>query len=107
MIKITKNNWRAFIELHVMKIEGEGYTDSGDVLYFDVTKRPIMVQQAEGNTALIFSDTTAAVVKESMKEILKAVDKLIKEEQEKQADMYRAQAEALKENFENGKGTDN
>ena len=70
MIKITKNNWRAFIELHVMKIEGEGYVDSGDVLYFDVTKRPIMVQQAEGNTALIFSDTTAVVVKESMKEIL-------------------------------------
>lgn len=107
MIKITKNNWRAFIELHVMKIEGEGYVDSGDVLYFDVTKRPIMVQQAEGNTAMIFSDTTAVVVKESMKEILKAVDKLIKEEQEKQADMYKAQAEALKENFENGKGTGN
>ena len=90
-----------------MKIEGEGYVDSGDVLYFDVTKRPIMVQQAEGNTAMIFSDTTAVVVNESMKEILKAVDKLIKEEQEKQADMYRAQAEALQENFENAQGTGN
>lgn len=104
MIKITKTNWRAFIELNLMNGDG---TESGDVLYFDVTKRPNMVATKEGNTLLMFSDTVSMVVKESMKDIIKAVDKLIKEEKEKQAAENEAQVNALMEKYKNGQGTGN
>lgn len=80
MIKITKTDWRALIELHLMKATENGQEDSGDILYFDVTKRPLMIATQEGYTVLVFDDTTSLVVKESMKDILKTVDKLIAQE---------------------------
>lgn len=104
MIKITKTNWRAFIELNLMNSDG---TESGDVLYFDVTKRPNMVATKEGTTLIMFSDTVSVVVKESMKDIIKAVDKLIKDEKEKQAAENEAQVNALMEKYKNDQGTGN
>jgi hypothetical protein len=47
------------------------------------------------------------VVKESMKDIIKAVDKLIKEEKEKQAAENEAQVNALMEKYKNDQGTGN
>lgn len=104
MIKITKNNWRAFIELHLMKNDG---TESGDLLYFDITKRPVMIQQAEGGTAMILSDACSVVVKEDMKDILKAVDKLIKEERERIAAENEAVVAAAMEKYKNDESTNN
>lgn len=76
MIKITKTNWRPFIEL--TPVSGE--EDSKDILYLDVTKRPIIIQSKEGT--IIHVDDVDLVVKESAKDIFKAVDKLIAEEAE-------------------------
>ena len=92
-IKITKTSWRPFIELHaVPKNEG----DFIETLYFDVTKRPLIVQ-TENGTLLHFGDNTAVLVQESVKDILKAVEKLIKEEQDKkveEAKKYVAETQA-------------
>ena len=84
-VKITKNNWRPFIELTPI-IENNGtITETGNKLYFDVTKRPVLVEDAAGYTVMILSDNVTIVVKESVKDILKAVDKMIKDEADKQA----------------------
>jgi len=107
LIKITKNNWRAFIELHLMKNDNGTFVDSGDLLYFDITKRPVMIQQAEGGTAMILSDTCSVVVKEDMKDILKAVDKLIKEERERIAAENEAAVAAAMEKYKNDESTNN
>ena len=83
-VKITKNNWRPFIELTPV-IEKDGVvTETGNKLYFDVTKRPVLVEEPNC-TVMILSDTVTIVVKESVKDILKAVDKMIKDEADKQA----------------------
>lgn len=89
MIKITKNNWRPFIELTTA-------TEDEATVYFDVTKRPIIIQTASG-TILDFGQEGSVLVKESAKDIIKAVDKLIAAEQErkaKQAEEYMLATQA-------------
>ena len=89
MIKITKNNWRPFIELTTD-------TEDAATVYFDVTKRPIIIQTATG-TILDLGQDGSVLVKESAKDIIKAVDKLISAEQErkaKQAEEYMLATQA-------------
>lgn len=81
MIKITKTNWRPFIELHGVPKEPEGFVET---MYFDVTKRPLIIQTEKG-TLMHFGDDVAVMVQESVKDILKAIDKLIAAEQDKKA----------------------
>ena len=91
MIKITKNNWRPFIELTAVDPQG-----GEAVLYFDVTKRPLIIQQEE-LTLLHFDENADILVKEKAKDIIKAVDKLIAAEQElkaKQAAEYMKATQA-------------
>lgn len=83
MIKITKNNWRPFIELTPT-------ADDGSIFYFDVSKRPLIVQSPEG-TILDFGQDGSVLVKESVKDIIKAVDKMI--EDNKKAEAERNEAE--------------
>lgn len=87
MIKITKNNWRPFIELTPVSCK----EDSEDILYLDVTKRPIIIQSKEGT--IIHVDDVDLVVKESAKDIFKAVDKLIAEEAERKQEEAKKYAE--------------
>ena len=89
MIKITKNNWRPFIELTALSIHGG---DDDGVFYFDVTKRPLIIQQKD-NTLLDFGDSGAVFVKESAKDIIKAVDKLIAAEAEARQEEARRNME--------------
>lgn len=85
MIKITENKWRPFIELTL---------DDPDpcTLYLDVTKRPIIIQQP--NCTSISFDEVTYLVKESAKDIIAAVDKLIEDEQDKKAEEARQYMEA-------------
>lgn len=83
MIKITKNNWRPFIELTPA-------ADDGSIFYFDVSKRPLIVQSPEG-TILDFGQDGSVLVKEKVKDIIKAVDKMI--EDNKKAEAERNEAE--------------
>lgn len=83
MIKITKNNWRPFIELTPTN-------DDSAIFYFDVSKRPLIVQSSEG-TILDFGQDGSVVVKEKVKDIIKAVDKMI--EDNKKAEAERNEAE--------------
>ena len=87
MIKITKNNWRAFIELTTISEDG----DNG-VLYFDVTKRPLIIQDKDC-TYLEFGDIGTVSVKEKAKDIIKAVDKLIAEEADRKMEEAKKNAE--------------
>ena len=100
MIKITKTDWRALIELHLMKSTEKGYEDSGDLLYFDVTKRPLMIAAQEGYTILVFDEVTTLVVKENMKDILKTVDKLIAQEAAAREQRIREATEASVKAYE-------
>ena len=76
MIKITKNNWRPFIELTPIN-------DDNAIFYFDVSKRPLIVQSP--------GQDGSVRVKESVKDIIKAVDKMI--EDNKKAEAERNEAE--------------
>lgn len=80
LIKITKNNWRPFIELTLTDFDNS-------VLYFDVTKRVELVQCP--NYTSINMGEISYQVKESAKDIIKAVDKLIAQEQDKKAEEAR------------------
>lgn len=87
MINITDNKWRAFIELTAVSEDGGTGT-----FYFDITRRPLIIQQDDG-TAMLFDDATI-VVKESAKEIIEACDRLVEMEQDKKAAEARAYMEA-------------
>jgi len=90
LIKITKNNWRPFIELTSVAEDGEEGT-----LYFDVTKRPVLVQTAD--STIIHVDECDMVVKEKVKDIIKAVDKLIAAEQDRKAEQAKEYMKATQE----------
>lgn len=85
MIKITDNKWRPFIELTLADAEP-------CTMYLDVTKRPIIIQTPT-RTNISF-DTVTYFVKESAKDIIAAVDKLIEAEQDKKAEEARQYMEA-------------
>ena len=82
MIKITKNNWRPFIELTTIAEDGEEGT-----FYFDVTKRPILVQTKD--CTIFHVDECDMNIKESVKDIIKAVDRLIEAEQDRKAEQAK------------------
>lgn len=96
MIEIYENSWRPFIVLH---------DEEGCEVFFDVTKRPIIIQ-LDDSTCLDLGDTTV-YVKETAKDIIAAVDKMIKIEADKKAAQWEAnmaetmaRVEANKEKFE-------
>lgn len=90
MIKITKNNWRPFIELTTIAEDGEEGT-----FYFDVTKRPILVQTKD--CTIFHVDECDMNIKESVKDIIKAVDKLIAAEQDRKAEQAKEYMKATQE----------
>ena len=90
MIKITKNNWRPFIELTTIAEDGEEGT-----FYFDVTKRPILVQTKD--CTIFHVDECDMNIKESVKDIIKAVDKLIAAEQDRKAEEAKEYMKATQE----------
>lgn len=79
MIEIVENSWRPFILLH---------DDEGCEVFFDVTKRPIITQFEDG-THLDLGDTVIDV-KESARDIIEAVNKMIKLEADKKAAQWEA-----------------
>lgn len=96
MIEIYENSWRPFIVLH---------DEAGCEVFFDVTKRPI-ITQLDDSTLLDIGDTDI-YVKETAKDIIAAVDKMIKIEADKKAAQWEAnmaetmaRVEANKEKFE-------
>lgn len=80
MINITENKWRPFIELTLDDVDNAK-------MYFDVTKRVTLVQ-TDSYTIISF-DSSSYHVKESAKDIIAAVDKLIEAEQDKKAEQAR------------------
>lgn len=88
MITITETKWRPFIEL-------TAESETPTTFYFDVTKRPLLFAEPE-RTVMQF-DEGAVVVKESIKEILEAVDKMIDMEADKKAEAAKKYMEATLE----------
>lgn len=80
MINITDNRWRPFIELHQV--------DTGCLVYFDVTKRPTIIQYDDG-TELYFNMNESIIVQEPATEIIAAVDRLIEAEQDRKAEQAK------------------
>lgn len=79
MIEIVENSWRPFILLH---------DEEGCEVFFDVTKRPLIIQYEDG-THLDLGDT-AITVKESARDIIEAVNRMIKAEADKKAAQWEA-----------------
>lgn len=79
MIEIVENSWRPFILLH---------DDEGNEVYFDVTKRPIITQFEDG-TSLHLGDAVINV-KESARDIIEAVNRMIQAEADKKAAQWEA-----------------
>lgn len=79
MIEIVENSWRPFILLH---------NEEGCEVYFDVTKRPIITQFEDG-TSLDLGDTVIDV-KESARDIIEAVNRMIQAEADKKAAQWEA-----------------
>lgn len=79
MIEIVENSWRPFILLH---------DEEGCEVFFDVTKRPI-ITQFDDSTLLDLGDTSV-YVKESARDIIEAVNKMIKIEADKKAAQWEA-----------------
>lgn len=84
MINITNNRWRPFIELHQV--------DTGCLVYFDVTKRPTIIQYDDG-TELFFNMNESIIVQEPATEIIEAVDRLIDEEADRKMEEAKKNAE--------------
>ena len=80
MIEIVENSWRPFILLHD--------EEEGCEVFFDVTKRPLIIQYEDG-TVLDLGDTSITV-KESARDIIEAVNKMIKIEADKKAAQWEA-----------------
>ena len=94
MIKITKTDWRPFIELHTHP--------NNNLLYFDINVRPISLITQEDHTEVIL-EYGKFIVKESAKDIIKAVDRLIKIEADRkleEAKKYREETEARAARFQ-------
>ena len=79
MIEIVENSWRPFILLH---------DEEGCEVFFDVTKRPIITQFEDGTT-LDLGDTVITV-KETARDIIEAVNKMIKLEADKKVAQWEA-----------------
>lgn len=90
LINITENKWRAFIELS--SYNPQNNEDDG-VFYFDITRKPLMTAAKDGSTFLKFQEGMICV-RESVKDILEAIDRLIEAEQEKKAKEAREYMEA-------------
>ena len=88
MIKITDNDWRPFIELT------EATTDA--IVYFDVTTVYYIVQNKE-DTVITLKNNEILVVKEKAKDIIKAVDGMIKIEADRKTEQARKYMEATAE----------
>ena len=79
MIEIVENSWRPFILLH---------DEAGCEVFFDVNRRPIITQFEDG-TSLDLGDTIINV-KESARDIIEAVNRMIKIEADKKAAQWEA-----------------
>lgn len=84
-IKIVENKWRPFIVLHDVEDDNE--------VYFDVTKRPTLIQEQDC-TGIFLDDGVQFFVQEKIKDIIKAVDKLIDIEADKKAEQAREYMQA-------------
>lgn len=87
MVEIVDNKWRAFIKLQ--GIDGED-------VYFDVTKRPTMSEH-NGKTAIYLGDEGIFFVKDSVADIIAAVESMI----DAQAEQRKLEQQKLIEQFEN------
>lgn len=85
MIEIVTNEWRPFIKLHTTLTNKDTNETYVSEVYFDVTKRPTLYSLPNGGTSIILANEDEIAVNETPLEILEAVDKMIKAEQEKKA----------------------
>ncbi len=84
MIKVIKTTWRPLLRLTEVLIDKEGkVTETGNEFHFNVLDVPHIVSNPNW-TALVYDNHTI-VVKESAEDIYKAVDKMVKEEQDRKA----------------------
>lgn len=87
MVEIVDNKWRPFIKLETAY--------AGEQIYLDVTLRPVLAATDSGTEIYLPNYKGAPwLVKESVEEIIAAVDKMIEAEQDKKAEEARQYMEA-------------
>ena len=96
MIKQIKTTWRPLLKLTELAADKDGnFTETGNEFHMNVLDIPHIISNPNW-TALIYDHHTI-VVKESAKDIYKAIDKMVEEEQErkaKQAEEYMKATQA-------------
>lgn len=96
MIKQIKTTWRPLLRLTELAADKDGnITETGNEFHLNVLDVPHIISNPNW-TALIYDHHTI-LVKESAKDIYKAVDKMVEEEQErkaKQAEEYMKATQA-------------
>lgn len=96
MIKQIKTTWRPLLKLTELAADKDGnITETGNEFHLNVLDVPHIISNPNW-TALIYDHHTI-LVKESAKDIYKAVDKMVEEEQErkaKQAEEYMKATQA-------------
>ena len=97
MIKQIKTTWRPLLKLTEVMIDKDtaAVTETGNEFHLNVLDVPHIISNPNW-TALIYDHHTI-LVKESAKDIYKAVDKMVEEEQErkaKQAEEYMKATQA-------------
>lgn len=79
MIKEVKTNWRPLLELTEIVLDDTGnVTESGNTFYYNYAKASDLIQTPQGTVIIL--DNLSIRVKESVKDICKKIDKIIKAE---------------------------
>lgn len=82
MIKEVKTNWRPLLELTEIVLDDDGnITESGNTFYYNYAKASDLIQTPQGT--VIIMDNLSIRVKESVKDIYKKIDKIIKAESDR------------------------
>lgn len=100
MIKDVKTSWRPLLELNEVIInDGGEVVESGNIFYYNYAKPSDLLQTPMGT--VIVMDNLTIRVKESVKDICKKIDKIIKDEADRVAAEARKnmeeQAERMKQ----------
>lgn len=97
MIKQIKTTWRPLLKLTEVVIDKDtgAVTETGNEFHLNVLNVPLIMSNPQW-TALIYDHCTV-LVKESAKDIYKAVDKMVEEEQDRKAKQAEEYMKATQE----------
>lgn len=103
-VKFVKTEWRPILELTEIRLEADKedpnkpvVVETGNKVHFNIVNVPKMIITNDGFTAISY-DHFSVFVKESAKDIYKAIDGFIEAERDKKAAEAKEYYEAMQAN---------